>query len=278
MVNAMLISSNLSQDMWGEAIQTASYLLNKIPCKEKEETLYELCMGRKPSYQYLGVWGCLAKVVVPTPKVQKIRPKSVDCIFIGYAKNSCAYGFIVQNGSSSRIDDEVQDKRQRDNNDLHNERQDQLEEEEVEPRRSKRARKDNDKMIKSTKDMLKSKFDMKDMGLADETVMQIGYLIKRILETSGYVFTLGGVAISWKPSKKTVIAKSTMKSEFIALDKCEEEAEWLRQFVEDIPRRKSPMWERSEVASKGIIGGAIPKSSCRTRLVFMTITRTTMRT
>nr|GEV32875.1 Pol polyprotein [Tanacetum cinerariifolium] len=43
--------------------------------------------------------------------------------------------------SSSRLDDEVfQDKRQRDNNDLHDERQDQLEEEEVELRRSKRAR------------------------------------------------------------------------------------------------------------------------------------------
>ncbi|GJZ38050.1 retrotransposon protein, putative, ty1-copia subclass [Tanacetum coccineum] len=42
MVNAMLISSGLSQDMWGEAILMATYLLNKIPCKEKEETPYEL--------------------------------------------------------------------------------------------------------------------------------------------------------------------------------------------------------------------------------------------
>ncbi|GJZ82990.1 putative ribonuclease H-like domain-containing protein, partial [Tanacetum coccineum] len=43
--------------------------------------------------------------------------------------------------SSSRLDDKVvQDKRQRDDNDLHDERQDQLEEEEVEPRRSKRTR------------------------------------------------------------------------------------------------------------------------------------------
>ncbi|GJU27873.1 retrotransposon protein, putative, ty1-copia subclass [Tanacetum coccineum] len=43
--------------------------------------------------------------------------------------------------SSSTLDDEVvQDKRQRDDNKLHDERQDQLEEKEVEPRRSKRAR------------------------------------------------------------------------------------------------------------------------------------------
>ncbi|GJV61848.1 retrovirus-related pol polyprotein from transposon TNT 1-94 [Tanacetum coccineum] len=138
----------------------------------------------------------------------------------------------------------------------------------------------NDKMIKSTKDMLKSKFNMKDMGLADvilgikiirtqnglvlsqaHCVDKFLILIMRgipaklelqltpanrdyglhydrhpvVIEeysdanwisdikdsrlTSGYVFTLGGAAISWKSSKQAVIAKSTMESEFIALDK-----------------------------------------------------------
>nr|GEW04039.1 hypothetical protein CTI12_AA390580 [Tanacetum cinerariifolium] len=43
-------------------------------------------------------------------------------------------------GKSSKIDDEVvQDQRQRDDNNLQDERQDQPKEEEVEPRRSKRA-------------------------------------------------------------------------------------------------------------------------------------------
>ncbi|GJR76167.1 pol polyprotein [Tanacetum coccineum] len=42
MVTAMLISYGMSQDMWGKAILTATYLLNKIPHKEKEETPYEL--------------------------------------------------------------------------------------------------------------------------------------------------------------------------------------------------------------------------------------------
>ncbi|KAD0234951.1 hypothetical protein E3N88_44570 [Mikania micrantha] len=43
--------------------------------------------------------------------------------------------------------------------------------------------------------------------------------------TSGYVFTLGGAAIASKSSKQTLIARSTMESEFIALDKGGEEAE-----------------------------------------------------
>ncbi|WJZ87171.1 hypothetical protein VitviT2T_006572 [Vitis vinifera] len=58
---------------------------------------------------------------------------------------------------------------------------------------------------------------------------------------SGYVFTLGGAAVSWKSSKQMVIARSTMESEFIALDKCGEEAEWLRHFLEDIPRWSKPV-------------------------------------
>ena len=65
--------------------------------------------------------------------------------------------------------------------------------------------------------------------------------IKDTKSTSGYVFTLGGAAVSWKSSKQTCIARSTMEYEFIALDKAGEEAEWLRQFLEDISIWPKPM-------------------------------------
>ena len=41
---------------------------------------------------------------------------------------------------------------------------------------------------------------------------------------------------SWKSSKQTVITRFTMESEFITLDKCGKETEWLCQLLEDIPR------------------------------------------
>ena len=53
--------------------------------------------------------------------------------------------------------------------------------------------------------------------------------------TSGFIFTMGGADVSWKSQKQTCIARSTMESEFIALDKAGEEAEWLRNFLEDVP-------------------------------------------
>ncbi|XP_075494778.1 secreted RxLR effector protein 161-like [Primulina tabacum] len=46
-----------------------------------------------------------------------------------------------------------------------------------------------------------------------------------------------------KYSKQTVIARSTMESEFIALDKCGEEAEWLHHFLEDVPG-----WEKTSAS------------------------------
>ncbi|XP_073275465.1 secreted RxLR effector protein 161-like [Primulina huaijiensis] len=52
--------------------------------------------------------------------------------------------------------------------------------------------------------------------------------------TSGWIFTLGGGAISWASKKQTCITHSTMESEFIALAAACKEAEWLRNLLLDI--------------------------------------------
>ena len=52
--------------------------------------------------------------------------------------------------------------------------------------------------------------------------------------TSGYLFTFGGATISWKLTKQTCIARSAIELKFIALGKVGEEAEWLKNFLEDI--------------------------------------------
>ena len=95
MMNALLLSSGLPQNLWGEAILSANYILNRIHHKKTNKSPYELWKGRRPSYKYLKVWGCLAKVVVPIPKKVKIGQKTVDCAFIGYAHNSSAYRFLI---------------------------------------------------------------------------------------------------------------------------------------------------------------------------------------
>ena len=74
---------------------TSYYVLNRVPNKNKEKTPYEEWVGRKPSLSYLRTWGCLAKVNIPIPKKRKLGPKTVDCIFLGYAPRSVGYRFLV---------------------------------------------------------------------------------------------------------------------------------------------------------------------------------------
>ena len=55
MMNAMLISLGLPQNLWGEALLPANYILNKLRHKKLDKTLYSLWKGRSPSYKYLKV-------------------------------------------------------------------------------------------------------------------------------------------------------------------------------------------------------------------------------
>jgi len=95
LVNSMLDIAGLSKAWWGEAVLTSCHVLNRVPNKNKDKTPYEEWIGRKPSLSYLRTWGCLAKVNVPINKKRKLGPKTVDCIFLGYAHQSIAYRFLV---------------------------------------------------------------------------------------------------------------------------------------------------------------------------------------
>ena len=68
MINSMLLSSGLLQNMWGEEILSSICNLNKVPRKKEDKTPYKLWKGRRLSYKYLQVWGCVAKVIISTPK------------------------------------------------------------------------------------------------------------------------------------------------------------------------------------------------------------------
>jgi len=81
--------------MVGEAILTACHVLNRVPTKNKEITPFEEWEKKRPTLSYLRTWGCLAKVSVPITKKRKLGPKTVDCIFLGYAIHSVGYRFLI---------------------------------------------------------------------------------------------------------------------------------------------------------------------------------------
>ncbi|GJX67326.1 zinc finger, CCHC-type containing protein [Tanacetum coccineum] len=59
--------------------------------------------------------------------------------------------------------------------------------------------------------------------------------------TSGWVFLLGGGAISWASKKQTRITGSTMESKFIALTAAGKEVEWLKNMLLEIPLLVKPI-------------------------------------
>ena len=52
--------------------------------------------------------------------------------------------------------------------------------------------------------------------------------------TSGYVFTLGGVVVSWGSIKQSCIADSTMEAEYMVASEAVKEAVWLRKFLMEL--------------------------------------------
>ena len=62
-----------------------------------------------------------------------------------------------------------------------------------------------------------------------------------IKSTSGYIFLLGGATISWGSKKQTIISRSTMEAELIALDTTCTEAEWIKSLLLDIPLLNKPI-------------------------------------
>ena len=52
---------------------------------------------------------------------------------------------------------------------------------------------------------------------------------------------LGGATVSWASKKQTIISRSTMESELIALDTTCTKAEWLRNLLLDMPIVSKPI-------------------------------------
>ena len=85
MVRSMLKGKHLPKELWGEAVSTATYILNRCPTKKLEGITPEECWsGVKPSLSHLKVFGSIAHRHVPDQLRRKLDDKSSQMILIGY--------------------------------------------------------------------------------------------------------------------------------------------------------------------------------------------------
>ncbi|RVW13581.1 Retrovirus-related Pol polyprotein from transposon TNT 1-94 [Vitis vinifera] len=93
MVRSMISHSTLPESLWGKAIKTAVYILNRVPSKAVAKTPYELWTSKKPSIRHLHVWGCPAEARPYKPNEKKLDFRTVSCYFVGYSERSRGFKF-----------------------------------------------------------------------------------------------------------------------------------------------------------------------------------------
>ena len=89
----MIGFAGLPISLWGYALESACYLLNRVSSKSVTKTLYEVWVGRKPVLSHLRVWGCPA--YVKRLITNKLGPRFDKCNFKGYPKETKGYYFYL---------------------------------------------------------------------------------------------------------------------------------------------------------------------------------------
>jgi hypothetical protein len=88
-ITAMLNEAKLPASFWGEALQTANFLLNITPSRSVAvgKTPFELWHGRKPLCSNLCAFGCRAYAHIDCDKQKSLESKALPCLFLGYPED-----------------------------------------------------------------------------------------------------------------------------------------------------------------------------------------------
>ena len=89
MTRCMLKYKKISKGFWGEAITTATYILNRCPTKALvDKTPFKAIYGCKPKIHDFIVFGSIAYPLILAQHRTNIDDKIVKCIFVRYSLES----------------------------------------------------------------------------------------------------------------------------------------------------------------------------------------------
>ncbi|KAL0641846.1 hypothetical protein Bca4012_102697 [Brassica carinata] len=89
---SMMFHTNVPKRFWGDAVQTACYLINRVPTKIlKNLSPFEVLNKSKPFIDHLRVFGCVCYVMTPGEQRNKLEAKSTKAMFIGYSITQKGY-------------------------------------------------------------------------------------------------------------------------------------------------------------------------------------------
>ncbi|GJY12159.1 zinc finger, CCHC-type containing protein [Tanacetum coccineum] len=238
---------------------TAPYTPQQNGVAERKNRALKEMVNSMLSYSGLseGFWGeAMAIVRLPDPKRKTLGEKGIDCIFVGYVEHSKAYNQEDINQIRMNV------KRDEPTDDLYlvEGSRDQVGSQysycysiEEDPRTYNEAMQSRDSAFwkEAIDDEIGSIMENNTWVLSDlppgckplEGYSDASWInhVEDSSSTSGWVFLLGGGAISWASKKQICITTSTMKYEFVALVVAGKEAEWLRNLIHEIPIWPKPI-------------------------------------
>jgi len=92
MARVMIHSKNLAQHLWGEVVNTACHIINRVYLRpETNKTPYEIWRGKKSTVKYFKTFGSKCYILRDRENLGKFDTKSDEGIFLGYSTNSRAY-------------------------------------------------------------------------------------------------------------------------------------------------------------------------------------------
>jgi transposase InsO family protein len=101
MVRSMLKSKNMPKTWWGEAVNTAAYIINRSPTKKMENvTPEEAWTGVKPNVSHFRVFGSVCYRHVPDQLRTKLDDKGELMIMVGYHSTG---GYKLVNPVNNKI-------------------------------------------------------------------------------------------------------------------------------------------------------------------------------
>lgn len=89
----MMLDSKVPHNLWVEAFFTAAFIGNLLPSSvlQHKKSPYEKLHGKAPIYTSLRVFGCKCYPYIRPYMKNKLDPKSLVCVFLGYNEKYKGY-------------------------------------------------------------------------------------------------------------------------------------------------------------------------------------------
>lgn len=108
MTRSMLKHMSLPNNMWGEAVRHATYIINRVATRSLEgKTPYEALRNRKPNLQHLKVFGCLCYARTEAAGRKNLDDRSRELVHLGIEPGSKAYRLLDPTSKRTVVSQDV---------------------------------------------------------------------------------------------------------------------------------------------------------------------------